>query len=204
MTINIYLKIISGTIKRGKKKGQEIDVQLNISREELEKINMQTLVREEKLSTKSICCTCSLSAGLHIFIFTIICFPIVMFYTGIYSFYIGTLTWYNMFTYFNEEKSCIYKFFMSPILILSYPIAIIFCTLGLGVYAAAIQISCRFSKWLNEIHDIEKGFYGWLCGILHLSDCSPYEVVVLMDFRPPVDSHEGGIHPHSSTEELSL
>lgn len=128
-----------------------------------------------------------------------------MFYTGIYSFYIGTLTWYNMFTYFNEEKSCIYKVFMSPILVISYPIAIIFCTLGLGLYAAAIQINCRLSKWLNEIHDIEKGFYGWLCGILHLSDCSPYEVVVLMDFRPPIETQEmGGTHPHSSTEELSL
>lgn len=89
---------------------------------------------------------------------------------------------------------------MSPILILMYPIAILLCTIGLAIYAGVKQVSCQFSQWLNEISDIEKGFYGWLCSFLHLSDCSPYEVVVLMEYRP----QEENTHPNSSIEELSL
>ncbi|XP_058821828.1 transmembrane protein 169 [Topomyia yanbarensis] len=205
---------LTGTIKRGRKKGQSVDVQLNISREELEQINKQALAaHEEACRTKhSCCCQCTLRVGIHILLLSIISFPIVTLTTSIYSFYIGTVTWYNMFTYFNEERSYLHKLLMSPLLILAYPLAIVMCTLGLGFYAGIRQVTIHFTTWVNEICDIEKGFYGWLCSFLHLSDCSPYEVVILTDICPSGGSGVGADRPpqsestqiNSSTEELSL
>lgn len=210
MSPDNYLTL-TGTIKRGRKKGQSVDVQLNISREELEQINKQALAAHEEVcrTKQQCCCQCTLRAGLHILVLSLVCLPFVTLTTSIYSFYIGTVTWYNMFTYFNEEKSYFHKLLMSPLLILAYPLAIVFCTLGLGLYAGLKQISLHFTTWLNEISDVEKGFYGWLCSFLHLSDCSPYEVVILTDICPngvgtdqPLQSESTQIN--SSTEELSL
>lgn len=192
---------MTGTVKRGRKKGQSVDLQINISREELEKINAAALIAVEQTTTKNGCCICTLTTGLHILMLSIFCLPFVTIITSIYSFYIGTLTWYNMFNYFNEEKSYLHKLIMSPLLVLTYPLLIVICTIGLGIYAGIVQVSVRLNSWLNEIGDIEKGFYGWLCSLLHLSDCSPYEVVILMDLKiPDIDAN----HVHSSTEELSL
>ncbi|XP_017466855.1 PREDICTED: uncharacterized protein LOC108359484 [Rhagoletis zephyria] len=192
---------MTGTIKRGRKKGQSLDLQINISREELEQINaVAAAVQVNK--QQNLCCSCTPQTGLHILFLSLVCLPFVTLVSSIYSFYIGTLTWYNMFNYFSEEKSCVYKFFMSPILILAYPVGILVCTLGLGIYAGISQLSLQFNSWLNEIADIEKGFYGWLCSFLHLSDCSPYEVVILTDIRLPQDVPR--VHVNTSTEELSL
>ncbi|XP_055635109.1 transmembrane protein 169 [Toxorhynchites rutilus septentrionalis] len=204
---------LTGTIKRGRKKGQSLDVQLNISREELEQINKQAIAaHDEACRTKQNCCQCTLRTGVHVLILTILCLPFVTIATSIYSFYIGTVTWYNMFIYFNEEKSYLHKLVMSPLLILAYPLAITLCTLGLGIYAGIRQVSLHFTTWWNEICDIEKGFYGWLCSFLHLSDCSPYEVVILTDICPTgsvgvgseMPLHNESLQINSSTEELSL
>lgn len=218
---------MTGTIKRGRKKGQSIDVQLNISREELEQISKQALaVHDESYRAGQDCCT--LRTGVHILLLSLVCLPFVTLTTGIYSFYMGTVTWYNMFTYFNEERSYFHKLLMSPLLILAYPLCIVLCTIGLALYAGFRQISFHFRAWLNEVSDIEKGFYGWLCSFLHLSDCSPYEVVILTDICPtngpaggPGGALDAGVpghraHPgdgrlqgestqiNSSTEELSV
>ena len=191
---------LTGTIKRGKKKGQSMDVQLNISRDELEKINATAILAiEEAQSKNNQCCSCSCKTGIHILILSLISLPFVTLLTCVYSFYIGTITWYNMFTYFNEEKSCWHKILMTPILMLSYPIGIVTCTIGLGIYAGLKQVTCHFPAWINELADIEKGFYGWLCGILHLSDCSPYEVVILTDCPTAIEEERQG---HSSTSSL--
>ncbi|XP_055607575.1 transmembrane protein 169 [Uranotaenia lowii] len=213
MSPDNYLTL-TGTIKRGRKKGQSMDIQLNISREELEQINKQALaVHEEAIRVKqNCCCQCTLRAGVHILLLSLFCLPFVTLTTSIYSFYIGTVTWYNMFTYFNEEKSYFHKLLMSPLLVLAYPLVIVFCTLGLGIYAGIKQVSLHFTSWINEISDIEKGFYGWLCSFLHLSDCSPYEVVILTDIYPVAETPAGADRPlqsestqiNSSTEELSL
>lgn len=192
---------MTGTIKRGKKKGQSLDVQLNISRDELEKINNTALmIRQEHENAKKSCCMCSLASGVHILLLSILSLPFVVIITSIYSFYMGTLTWYNMFNYFNEEKSYLHKLVMSPLLVIAYPIGIVLCTIGLAIYSGIVQISTRFVKWSNEIADIEKGFYGWLCNFLHLSDCSPYEVVILTDLKVPDEA----VPANSSTEELSI
>lgn len=192
---------MTGTVKRGRKKGQSVDLQLNISRDELEKINAAVVAVEQIQQERNDCCTCSLTTGMHILLLSVICLPFVAVYTCIYSFYIGTLTWYNIFNYFNEEKSYLHKLFMSPLLILTYPVGICLCTLGLGIYAGIVQLSLSLKRWYNEITDIEKGFYGWLCSFLRLSDCSPYEVVILTDLRLP---ETNAIQGNSSTEELSL
>lgn len=191
---------MTGTVKRGRKKGQSVDLQLNISRDELEKINAAVVAVEQIQQQNTNYCVCSLTAGVHILVLSIICLPFVAAYTSVYSFYIGTLTWYNIFNYFNEEKSYLHKLVMSPLLVLAYPVGIFLCTIGLGIYAGIIQLSLSLTRWYNEITDIEKGFYGWLCSFLHLSDCSPYEVVILTDLRLP----ETVIHANSSIEELSL
>lgn len=190
---------MTGTIKRGKKKGQSVDVQLNISRDELEKINSTALmIQQEQENAKKSCCT--LTSGMHILLLSILSLPFVVIITSIYAFYIGTITWYNMFTYFNEEKTYLHKLVMSPLLVIAYPIGIVVCTIGLAMYSGIVQISTKFVKWSNEIADIEKGFYGWLCNFLHLSDCSPYEVVILTDLKATDET----VPANSSTEELSI
>lgn len=188
---------MTGTIKRGKKVGQEFNVQLNISRDELEKIELALKLEEKQKSTK--CCQCSLGAGLHVLLWSILCFPFVLIISSAYSFYMGTITWFAIFNYFSEEKTYLHKLFMSPILIVLYPLVIILCTLGLGIYASWKQISLSFRSWYNEVSDLEKGFYNWLCGALKLSVCSPYEVVILTEIR---DTNTEPIV--QSSEELSL
>lgn len=192
---------MAGTIKRGKKKGQSVDVQLNISRDELEKINAAATVSQQDHdnSLKS-CCVCSPKSGMHILLLSLISLPFVVLITSIYGFYIGTITWYNVFNYFNEEKTYLHRLVMSPLLIITYPIMILLCSIGLAVYSGLVQISMKFTKWSNEIADIEKGFYGWLCNFLHLDDCSPYEVVILTDLKVP----EENAPANSSNEELSI
>ncbi|XP_031626447.1 uncharacterized protein LOC116342827 [Contarinia nasturtii] len=191
---------MTGTIKRGKKKGQCLDVQLNISRDELEKINSTALKMQQANDKDAKKSCCSLTSGVHILILSLLSLPFVIVITSIYAFYIGTITWYNMFNFFNEEKSYLHKLVMSPLLVIAYPIGIVLCTIGLAIYSGIVQISTKFGKWSNEIADIEKGFYGWLCNFLHLSDCSPYEVVILTELKATDET----VPPNSSTEELSI
>lgn len=187
---------MTGTIKRGKKLGEEFNVQLNISRDELEKINSFAIKKTEE-EKQGACCVCKLGVGLHVLLWSIVCFPIVVVFSSIYSFYIGTLTWYNLFNFFSQEKTILHRIFVTPFLIVAYPVTILLFTIGLGLYGGFKQISLRFHVWFNEVSDLEKGFYGWLCGFLRISECSPYEVIILTDIRedPAV---------RSSTEELSL
>lgn len=186
---------MTGTIKRGRKKGHSMDLQVNISRDELEKI-----IGTEAKKKDEPCCVCNLKSGLHVFALSLICMPFVFVVSSVYSFYIGTLTWYNMFTYFTEERSYFHKLFLSPLIILLYPFMIILCTFGLGLYAAVVQLNIKFATWWNEIGDVEKGFYGWLCNFLQLSECAPYEVVILTDVREDVVP----VQVQSSIAELTL
>lgn len=203
-TDNTNYLTMTGTIKRGRKKGQSFDLQLNISRDELEKINA-VAIKSVKEKQKRLCCKCSLTTGLHVFLLSLICLPFVTIISGVYSFYIGTITWYNVFNYMHEEKSILMRLLMSPILLASYPIYILVCSLGLAFYSGFVQLSLQYDSWSNEVADVEKGFYGWLCSVLHLSDCSPYEVVILTDIR---DEPEAGqptrLEIQTSNEELTL
>lgn len=175
---------MTGTIKRGKKAGQNVDVKLNISREELELLEASIASKRASQPGNS-CMVCGLRKGPHVTVWTAFCIPFAIVVSGIYSFYIGTITWYNIFTYYTEEKPVLCRLFISPFLILLYPFLILIFTLGLGIYAGAIQISWFYESWYKEITDLEKGFYGWLCAVLKHEDCSPYEVVILTDIQVP-------------------
>ncbi|XP_026761532.1 transmembrane protein 169 [Galleria mellonella] len=172
---------MTGTIKRGKKKGQNVDVKLNISREELEIIEAAIVAEEYNKMDIS---KCSLYNGPHIFLFTLICIPFVACISAMYSFYMGTMTWYNIFTHVTENLNCVKKVFLAPIVILLYPFLIVTFTIGLGLYAGIVQLTFSGANWWKDVCDFEKGFYGWLCSTLGISECSPYEVVVLMDVKP--------------------
>lgn len=169
---------MTGTVKRGKKVGQNLDVKLNISREELE-------ILDANIAAKSQQSCWSMLSGPHVFMWSLFCFPFAVVVSFVYSVYMGTLMWYNVFTYTTEEVHLIWRVLLSPFLILLYPLFIIFSSLSLGLYSGCIQISWYFHTWQKEITDWEKGFYGWLCSALHLEDCAPYEVIVLTDIQVP-------------------
>ncbi|CAH0731759.1 unnamed protein product, partial [Brenthis ino] len=171
---------MTGTIKRGKKKGQNVDVKLNISREELEIIEAAIVAEEYNKMDVS---KCSLYNGPHIFLFSLVSIPFVAVISAMYSFYMGTMAWYNIFTHVTEDLSCIKKMLLAPIVILSYPFLIAIFTIGLGLYAGIAQVTFSGANWWKDVCDFEKGFYGWLCNTLGMSECSPYEVVVLMDVK---------------------
>merc|ERR1711923_51751 len=69
----------------------------------------------------------------------------------------GTITWYNIFIYYNEQRSCCHTIFVSPCVLLFYPIWIIPITLGLGLYGGFSQISWYWANWRKELTDPEKG-----------------------------------------------
>lgn len=167
---------MSGTIRRGKKSVESIDVKLQLSREELDKLEASIVA---KSSPDNDDCFFGISKGLHVFILSLFCLPFVIIVSSGYSFYFGTVTWYNIVIYFNEEKSLLHKVLLPPFLILFYPFYIIFATVGLGLYSAAVQVSWYYDSWKIEIQDLEKGFYGWLCLQMGLVSCAPYEVVII-------------------------
>ncbi|XP_061727104.1 uncharacterized protein LOC133532442 [Cydia pomonella] len=172
---------MTGTIKRGKKKGQNVDVKLNISREELEIIEAAIVAEEYNKMDIS---KCSVYNGPHIFLFSLLCIPFVACVSALYSFYMGTMTWYNIFTHVTEDLNWVKKAMLAPIVILSYPFLIVIFTVGLGLYAGIVQLTFSGANWWKDVCDFEKGFYGWLCNSLGMSECSPYEVVILMDVKP--------------------
>uniref|UniRef100_A0A1B6H8X2 Transmembrane protein 169 n=1 Tax=Homalodisca liturata TaxID=320908 RepID=A0A1B6H8X2_9HEMI len=171
---------MTGTIKRGKKAGQNLDIRLNMSREELELLDANIAAK-----TQQSWLNCGLTTGPHVFVWSLLCFPFAVIVSALYSFYMGTLMWYNVFTYITEEANIVWRILLSPFLILFYPLFILMCTVCLGMYAGFVQISWFFDNWQKEITDLEKGFYGWLCSKIRLEDCSPYEVIVLTDIKVP-------------------
>jgi len=164
---------VTGTIKRGRNKGEVFDVQLKMNRDRLAKIE-----KEIQAKKKDQCC-CGLTRGLHVFLASLVLVPFLWIFCTFYAFYMGTLTWYNIFIYYNEQRTCCHTVFVSPWVLLLYPVWILPVTLGLGLYGGLSQVSWRGDLWRKELTDPEKGFYGWFCNRLNLPDCSPYQVVIL-------------------------
>lgn len=162
---------MSGTIQRGRKKGQNVDVILNMSREELEGLEAALVGRTEG--------GCRAGAGPHVLLISLLAAPFAAVASALYSFFIGTLAWYNIFSFFSEEMSVAWRILVVPLLVLFYPFLIVGLSAGVGLVSAAWQVSWHWAEWLKEIADLEKGFFGWLCNALRLPDCAPYEVVVL-------------------------
>ncbi|MBN3295200.1 TM169 protein, partial [Amia calva] len=155
---------LTGTITRGKKKGQMVDIH----------------VGEDADGAKR---SCRLGAGHgpHVVLWSLSCAPVVFLLSFVTSFYYGTITWYNVFLVYNEERTFWHKITVCPFLIIFYPILIMAVSLSLGLYSAITQVSWAFAEWWLAVRDLEKGFCGWACGKLGLEDCSPYSIVELLD-----------------------
>ena len=91
---------VTGTIKRGKNKGESFDVQLRMNRDRLAKIEKEAEVKQQER------CCCGLNRGIHVFLLSLLCLPFLWIFCTLYAFYLGTLTWYNVFIFYNEQRSC--------------------------------------------------------------------------------------------------
>ncbi len=103
---------LTGTITRGKKKGQMVDIHVTLTDRELqemarskERLNAECDAREG--SSRS--CGFGLSQGPHVVLWSLSCAPVVFVLSFITSFYYGTLTWYNIFLVYNEERTFCHK-----------------------------------------------------------------------------------------------
>lgn len=175
---------LTGTITRGKKKGQMVDIHVTLTEKELQEMarSKERLDAEcEDREGSRHPCALGISQGPHIVLWSLSCAPVVFVLSFITSFYYGTLTWYNVFLVYNEERTFCHKITICPFLIIFYPVLIVAVSLSLGLYSAVVQVSWAFSEWWISVRDLEKGFCGWACGKLGLEDCSPYSVVELLD-----------------------
>ncbi|CAG09290.1 unnamed protein product [Tetraodon nigroviridis] len=175
---------LTGTITRGKKKGQLVDIHLTMTEKELRDLakSRERLDAECEAGQTSKCkCRLGVAQGPHVLLWSISCVPLVFLLSFITSFYYGTLTWYNVFLVYNEERTFWHKITICPFLIIFYPVLIMPMALSLALYSAVVQVSWAFSEWWQAVRDLEKGFCGWACGKMGLEDCSPYSVVELLD-----------------------
>ena len=180
---------MTGTIKRGAgtKVQDMVEVQYTLSRKELKSLNRSTKLEEDKTSGG---CICGLKKGPHILFLSLIFMPFAFIASLFWSFYIGSLTWYNIFLYLSEEKAWYHRVFICPWLIVFYPVLIVLICLSIAFFGMFKQVSWFLSSWYKEIRDPEKGFFGWLCEKMGVSQLAPYEVVVL-DENPMVPQTTG-------------
>ncbi|XP_051937493.1 transmembrane protein 169 [Hippocampus zosterae] len=175
---------LTGTITRGKKKGQVVDIHVTMTEKELrelaksrERLDAECEARED--SKRS--CSLGVCRGPHVVLWSISCAPVVFLLSFITSFYYGTLTWYNVFLVYNEERTFWHKITICPFLIIFYPVLIMPVAVSLALYSAVVQVSWAFSAWWHAVRDLEKGFCGWACGKMGLEDCAPYSIIELLD-----------------------
>ncbi|XP_046902990.1 transmembrane protein 169 [Hypomesus transpacificus] len=175
---------LTGTITRGKKKGQMVDIHVTLTERELRdlarsKERLDAECEAGEGSKRS--CGLGFCQGPHVVLWSLSCAPVVFLFSFITSFYYGTLTWYNVFLVYNEERTFWHKITVCPFLIIFYPMLIMAMAVSLALYSAVVQVSWAFSEWWLSVRDLEKGFCGWACGKLGLEDCSPYSIVELLD-----------------------
>uniref|UniRef100_A0A4W4EQW9 Transmembrane protein 169b n=1 Tax=Electrophorus electricus TaxID=8005 RepID=A0A4W4EQW9_ELEEL len=176
---------LTGTITRGKRKGQLVDIRLALTDRELRDMarSKERLDAECEAGSSFRWEACSVGAGQgpHVLLWSLSCFPVVFLLSFVISFYYGTLTWYNIFLVYNEERTFLHKIVVCPLLVLSYPVLMTALCACVGAYAAAAQLSWSIGEWWQAMADLEKGACGWACGKLGLEDCAPYSVVELLD-----------------------
>lgn len=175
---------LTGTITRGKKKGQMVDIHVTLTDRELRDMarSKERLDAEcEGTDGSKRTCTLGVGQGPHVVLWSLSCAPVIFLLSFITSFYYGTLTWYNVFLVYNEERTFWHKVTVCPFLIVFYPMLIMAVAVSLALYSAVTQVSWALSEWWLSVRDLEKGFCGWACGKLGLEDCSPYSIVELLD-----------------------
>ena len=139
---NGRLVTMTGTIKRGQKVGQLVEVQLQLSEDELSKLQQSCIEDDKKVDDS---CIWGLDKGPHIVVLTLLCTPFAFLASVAMSFYIGTIAWYNVYLNLSEERTIWHKVLLCPVLILTFPIFIVLSTLCIGLYASIIQVSTDLS-----------------------------------------------------------
>ncbi|XP_028837154.1 transmembrane protein 169-like [Denticeps clupeoides] len=185
---------LTGTITRGKRKGQVVDIHVALTDKELRDLarSKERLNAECELAPGTrASCELGFGQGPHVMLWSLSCVPVVFLLSFITFFYYGTLTWYNVFLVYNEERTFLHKITVCPVLILAYPMLIVSMSFAMGVYAAVTQLSWVFAEWWLAVCDLEKGFCGWACGKMGLEDCAPYSVVELLDSDTLSESLQG-------------
>ncbi|KAI4884172.1 hypothetical protein NFI96_008748, partial [Prochilodus magdalenae] len=175
---------LTGTITRGKRKGELVEIRLTLTERELRDMARSKERLDEECDgpgPQHAICRLEAGRGPHVLLWSLSCSPFVFLLAFITSFYYGTLTWYNIFLVYNEERSFLHKVLVCPLLVLSYPLLMVLLCLGVAAYAAAAQVSWSIGAWWQAVGDLEKGVCGWACGKLGLEDCAPYSVVELLD-----------------------
>ncbi|CAM2100673.1 transmembrane protein 169 [Lepidochelys kempii] len=172
---------LTGTITRGKKKGQMVDIHVTLTDKELQELAKSKEPPKDETPEGKKTCDIGLDRGPHVLLWSIICLPVIFVVSFVVSFYYGTITWYNIFLVYNEERTFWHKITFCPLLIIFYPVIIMVMSFFLGLYTAVTQIAWSFGGWWHAVSDMEKGFCGWLCSKLGLEDCSPYSIVELLD-----------------------
>ncbi|XP_021566815.1 transmembrane protein 169 [Carlito syrichta] len=172
---------LTGTITRGKKKGQMVDIHVTLTEKELQELTKPKEASRETTPEGRRVCQMGADRGPHVVLWTLVCLPVVFVLSFVVSFYYGTITWYNIFLVYNEERTFWHKISYCPCLILFYPVLIMAMASSLGLYAAVVQLSWSWGAWWQAARDMEKGFCGWLCSKLGLEDCSPYSIVELLE-----------------------
>ncbi|XP_058695555.1 transmembrane protein 169 isoform X2 [Poecile atricapillus] len=84
---------LTGTITRGKKKGQMVDIHVTLTDKELQELAKSKEPPKEDVPEKKKKCDIGLDRGPHIVLWTIICLPIIFVVSFVVSFYYGTITW---------------------------------------------------------------------------------------------------------------
>lgn len=119
--------------------------------------------------------------GPHIALLSFLFIPCALISSLCVSFYYGAWTWFNLYLYFSEEKTVWHKVTICPLLILTFPFTVGLSSIFISFFAAFVQLSWYYKRWRTEIVDFDKGFYGWFCDKVGLSQCSPYEMITLND-----------------------
>ncbi|KAM4626549.1 transmembrane protein 169 [Discoglossus pictus] len=187
---------LTGTITRGKKKGQMVDIHVTLTEKELQELARSKEPLQEDTNDGKKTCSVALDRGPHVLLWTILCLPVVFVLSFVLSFYYVTITWYNIFLVYNEERTFWHKITFCPFLIIFYPIIIVAVSLSIGLYTAVTQVSWSFGEWWHAVRDMEKGFCGWISSKLGMEDCSPYSIVELLDS----DTVSGSLSAKGSTQ----
>ncbi|KAI0235331.1 hypothetical protein LSAT2_014164 [Lamellibrachia satsuma] len=172
-----HVMVRSATVRQGGQPGSHIQVQVELDEKKMDKLNRYNV--HKLLERGSSPWQCDAHKGPHAFILTLLCMPVALFVSFVYSLYMGTLCWYNVLCYLYVEGTTLHKALLCPLLVLTYPILLFGTAMGVGLYASVVQVSWHLVLWQQKITDYEKGFYGWLCTALDMVQCAPYRVIVL-------------------------
>uniref|UniRef100_S4RHY9 Transmembrane protein 169b n=1 Tax=Petromyzon marinus TaxID=7757 RepID=S4RHY9_PETMA len=183
---------LTGTITRGKKKGQLVDIHLSLTEKELLETTTPAQTHGVERNRCHSRCRCGLNHGPHASLWSLLCLPFAFVASLVVAFYYGTITWYNVFLVYNEQRTFWHKVTLCPLLMLLYPLLIAVTSLSLAAYAAVAQLSWSFTAWWGAVSDPEKGFFGWLCSHLGLEECAPYSIVELIESGAAPSGHGGG------------